>query len=48
VADETVLKEGHKKHKKSPCLKGLSYEIDFENFDEKGPILAFKRAAAGF
>ncbi len=29
-------------------LKGLSYEIDFENVDENWQILALKRAAAGF
>ncbi len=29
-------------------LKGLSYEIDFENFDENWQILALIRAAAGF
>ena len=29
-------------------LKGLSYEIDFENFDENWQILASIRAAAGF
>ncbi len=29
-------------------LKGLSYEIDFENVDENGQILALTRAAAGF
>ncbi len=30
------------------ALKGLSYEIDFENVDENGQILALTRAAAGF
>ncbi len=30
------------------CLKGLSYEIDFENVDENGQILALTRAAVGF
>jgi hypothetical protein len=29
-------------------LKGLSYEIDFENVDENLQILALIRAAAGF
>jgi hypothetical protein len=29
-------------------LKGLSHEIDFENVDENGQILALIRAAAGF
>ncbi len=29
-------------------LKGLSYEIDFENVDENLQILALTRAAAGF
>ncbi len=29
-------------------LKGLSYEIDFENVDENWQILAVTRAAAGF
>jgi hypothetical protein len=29
-------------------LKGLSYEIDFENVDENWQILALTRAAAGF
>ncbi len=29
-------------------LKGLSHEIDFENVDENGQILALLRAAAGF
>ncbi len=29
-------------------LKGLSYEIDFENVDENLQILALRRAAAGF
>jgi len=29
-------------------LKGLSYEIDFENVDENGQIFALIRAAAGF
>ncbi len=29
-------------------LKGLSYEIDFENVDENWQILALIRAAAGF
>jgi len=33
--------------KKGPSLKGLSYEIDFENVDEKWQILALIRAAAG-
>ncbi len=27
-------------------LKGLSYEIDFENVDENGQILSLTRAAA--
>jgi hypothetical protein len=31
-----------------PSLKGLSYEMDFENVDENWQILAFIRAAAGF
>ncbi len=35
----------HKFHK---ILKGLSYEIDFENVDENRQILALTRAAAGF
>ncbi len=30
------------------CLKGLSYEIDFKNFDENWQILALTRAATGF
>jgi hypothetical protein len=30
------------------ALKGLSHEIDFENVDENGQILALVRAAAGF
>jgi hypothetical protein len=30
------------------CLKGLSYEIDFENVDKNGQILALIRAASGF
>jgi hypothetical protein len=30
------------------CLKGLSYEIDFENVDENWQILALIRAVAGF
>ncbi len=30
------------------ALKGLSYEIDFENVDENWHILAVTRAAAGF
>ncbi len=30
------------------ALKGLSYEIDFENVDENWQILALTRAAAGF
>jgi hypothetical protein len=29
-------------------LKGLSYEIDFENVDENWQILALIRVAAGF
>jgi hypothetical protein len=29
-------------------LKGLSYEIDFENVDENRQILGLTRAAAGF
>jgi hypothetical protein len=29
-------------------LKGLSYEIDFENVDKNLQILALIRAAAGF
>ena len=29
-------------------LKGLSYEIDFENVDENWQILALTRAAVGF
>jgi hypothetical protein len=29
-------------------LKGLSYEIDFENVDKNRQILALIRAAAGF
>jgi hypothetical protein len=29
-------------------LKGLSHEIDFNNVDENGQILALTRAAAGF
>jgi hypothetical protein len=29
-------------------LKGLSYEIEFENVDENLQILALTRAAAGF
>ncbi len=29
-------------------LKGLSYEIDFENVDENLQILALTRAAVGF
>jgi hypothetical protein len=33
---------------KIPILKGLSYEIDFENVDENLQILALIRAAAGF
>ncbi len=31
-----------------PDLKGLSYEIDFENVDKNRQILALTRAAAGF
>ncbi len=31
-----------------PILKGLSYEIDFENVGENWQILALTRAAAGF
>ncbi len=34
-------------HKKFSFLKGLSYEIDFENVDENWQILALIRAAAG-
>ncbi len=33
---------------KEITLKGLSYEIDFENVDENWQILALTRAAAGF
>jgi hypothetical protein len=33
---------------KDDILKGLSYEIDFENVDKNGQILAFIRVAAGF
>ncbi len=29
-------------------LKGLSYELDFENVDENWQILALKRDAAGY
>jgi len=29
-------------------LKGLSHELDLENVDENGQILASTRAAAGF
>ncbi len=29
-------------------LKGLSYEIDFENVDQNWQILALTKAAAGF
>jgi hypothetical protein len=29
-------------------LKGLSYEVDFENVDENLQILAFIRVTAGF
>ncbi len=29
-------------------LKGLSHEINFENVDENGQIVALIRAAAGF
>ncbi len=32
----------------SSFLKGLSYEIDFENVDENWQILALTRAAVGF
>jgi hypothetical protein len=38
--DENILDSDH--------LKGLSYEIDFENVDENLQILALTRAAAGF
>ncbi len=34
--------------KRPNTLKGLSYEIDFENVDENWQILALTRAAAGF
>jgi hypothetical protein len=34
--------------RKCDALKGLSYEIDFENVDENWQILALTRAAAGF
>jgi hypothetical protein len=30
------------------CLKGLSHEIDFKNFDENLQNLAYLRDAAGF
>ena len=38
---------GQKSHTWAP-LKGLSHEIDFQNVDENGQILALTRAAAGF
>ncbi len=43
VRDVKVLKKLFYDH-----LKGLSYEIDFENVDENWQILALTRAAAGF
>jgi hypothetical protein len=41
--DTYIISSSHFKGKISTCfakLKGLSYEIDFENVDENGQILA--------
>ncbi len=43
AADKTVLNTFPETN-----LKGLSHEIDFENVDENGQILALIRAATGF
>jgi hypothetical protein len=48
ISFKGTVSPGQSEEYRRENLKGLSYEIDFENVDENGQILALIRAAAGF